>query len=447
MRQKYIFEKYQNIISKSLTFFTILCLLIFFSSFGFKDSKTGGWYQQWFPNLNGSTIASMTFLDSLTGYAVTNSNSLLQEYILKTSNGGDNWFINYTFNTPNSNWSFIKVSFLNSNTGFAFSWTEMFKTTDGGNNWNMITYSLYPQDVAVINKDTMLAVQSSGFDGGVYRTTNGGLNWQPLGPTGGSGQPYSIYMFNKDFGFCLGGQMRRTTNGGVNWFAITGETYSSIQMVDSMVGWKSYAGIKKTTNGGLNWVSQQIPNLPHSWVTSYNFALNKDTIWLVGDESIYAPLYKTTNGGLNWGYQFADTSIHISVYNYISYVTRKIGWASSRYYYSEIHTVVGGNDTTYFTSIHEPIVNIASDFVLYQNYPNPFNPKSNIKYKIEKTTFTKIIVFDITGKEIATLVNKKQNAGTYEIQFDGSNLSSGIYFYTLFVDGIRIDTKKAILIK
>ncbi|MCX6164356.1 MAG: T9SS type A sorting domain-containing protein, partial [Ignavibacteriae bacterium] len=101
----------------------------------------------------------------------------------------------------------------------------------------------------------------------------------------------------------------------------------------------------------------------------------------------------------------------------------------------------------------EQITNNATNFVLFQNYPNPFNAISKIKYKISKTEFrsqnseVRIIVYNITGKEIGTLVNKKQSSGEYEVKFDGSNLGSGIYFYTLFVDEIRVDTKKAVLIK
>jgi hypothetical protein len=72
---------------------------------------------------------------------------------------------------------------------------------------------------------------------------------------------------------------------------------------------------------------------------------------------------------------------------------------------------------------------------------------SNIKYKIEKTSDIKIIIFDITGKEIETLINKKQPSGNYEVKFNGENLSSGIYFYSLFVNNDKVDTKKMILIK
>jgi hypothetical protein len=89
---------------------------------------------------------------------------------------------------------------------------------------------------------------------------------------------------------------------------------------------------------------------------------------------------------------------------------------------------------------------IPSSYSLSQNYPNPFNPVTNIHYEIPKNGFVKLVVFDILGREIQTLVNEKQNAGTYEVTFDGSNLSSGIYFYTLSVGDFK-ETKKFVLLK
>ena len=90
---------------------------------------------------------------------------------------------------------------------------------------------------------------------------------------------------------------------------------------------------------------------------------------------------------------------------------------------------------------------IPSEFCLLQNYPNPFNPVSKIEYKISKSSDIKILVFDLMGREIETLVNRKQNAGSYSVIFDGGNLSSGMYYYTLYADGIKIYTKKMMLIK
>jgi len=91
--------------------------------------------------------------------------------------------------------------------------------------------------------------------------------------------------------------------------------------------------------------------------------------------------------------------------------------------------------------------NYAPDnFSLSQNYPNPFNPSTLINYELRVTGFAKLIVYDILGNEVATLVNEKQNAGSYSAEFDGSGFSSGVYFYKLDA-GEFSETKRMILLK
>lgn len=83
---------------------------------------------------------------------------------------------------------------------------------------------------------------------------------------------------------------------------------------------------------------------------------------------------------------------------------------------------------------------------LYQNYPNPFNPETKIKYSIPKINFVSLKIYDLLGNEIATLVNEEKPSGVYEVEFNASNLSSGIYFYRLQA-GEFILTKKLVLLK
>jgi hypothetical protein len=85
-------------------------------------------------------------------------------------------------------------------------------------------------------------------------------------------------------------------------------------------------------------------------------------------------------------------------------------------------------------------------YSLEQNYPNPFNPSTVIKYQVPTTGKVMLKIYDLLGKEITTLVNENQNAGYYSVPFDASNLSSGIYFYTL-TSGEFSSTKKMTLVK
>jgi len=91
-------------------------------------------------------------------------------------------------------------------------------------------------------------------------------------------------------------------------------------------------------------------------------------------------------------------------------------------------------------------VNAPAKFALYQNYPNPFNPSTTFKYSLSKDEFVTLEVYDILGARVARLVNWQQKAGTYEVRFDASNLSSGIYFYKIKA-GAFSSVKKMILLK
>ena len=76
-------------------------------------------------------------------------------------------------------------------------------------------------------------------------------------------------------------------------------------------------------------------------------------------------------------------------------------------------------------------VGVAAEYNLAQNFPNPFNPTTNISYNLENDGFVNLTVYDLSGREVATLVNGHLNAGPHEVTFDATGLTSGIYFYKL----------------
>ncbi len=107
-------------------------------------------------------------------------------------------------------------------------------------------------------------------------------------------------------------------------------------------------------------------------------------------------------------------------------------------------------DTTFPVGIEKISNHIPDSYKLHQNYPNPFNPSTRIKFSIPPSKgargMTQLIIYDILGREIATLVNEQLQPGTYEVEWDGSNYPSGVYFYKLITDDF-INTKKMVLIK
>ena len=91
-------------------------------------------------------------------------------------------------------------------------------------------------------------------------------------------------------------------------------------------------------------------------------------------------------------------------------------------------------------------INTANNFELYQNFPNPFNPTTNIRFDIPKSSFVKLIIYNSLGKEIEILVNQKLKLGSYTVDWNASDYSSGVYFYKLITDEY-INVKKMLLVK
>jgi hypothetical protein len=101
---------------------------------------------------------------------------------------------------------------------------------------------------------------------------------------------------------------------------------------------------------------------------------------------------------------------------------------------------------TLLVSIEPNLQNIPEKYWLSQNYPNPFNPVTKIKFSVPELSFVKLMIFDITGRELSVIVNGEMKPGIYEADWDGSNFSSGVYFYRLESDKYS-ETRKMVLIK
>jgi len=170
------------------------------------------------------------------------------------------------------------------------------------------------------------------------------------------------------------------------------------------------------------------------------------------------PFYFSTNpkgGGLE-PYTDGVNGTPADGNNIISFVVG-ISTPDVLYYQSSINEFVGWrinvSDIDTVTSVSEVNSNNLNRYSLSLAYPNPFNPSTIIKYQIPTAGIVSLKVYDILGKEVATLVNEEKPAGIYEINFDASNLSSGVYFYKIQVSpaisgaGSFIETKKMILLK
>jgi len=291
-----------------------------------------------------------------------------------------------------------------------------------------------------VNKDTGWI--SDAFIGGIglQKTINGGLNWfQQLS---GSFGPSKLFFINKDTGWaaCQNTKLYRTTNGGGVWtLQFTSEyTIESLFFLDKFKGWMrggylaNTMGVAYTTDGGFTWTNAQ------GEVGGFDIKFVNDSIGYSG--MINNKITKSKDGGKIWGYQTSPVYSNLSTWMFKGDTLN--GWAGGT---GIVHTTDGGGSL--ILGINQTSTEIPTEYNLYQNYPNPFNPTTIIKYQIINTKEVRLVVYDIQGKLITELVNQKQNAGTYEVDWNGSGYASGIYFYSLIVDGNLKDTKRMVLIK
>ena len=166
-----------------------------------------------------------------------------------------------------------------------------------------------------------------------------------------------------------------------------------------------------------------------------------------GNEDIYAQkiLYTGNPAWQENGIEISKIDFNQTHYNLISDGDNGaiVSWDDPRYTNDIYAERLLGDGT--LTSIEEEGF-ILNNFLLKQNYPNPFNPSTKISYALPQNSFVELKIFNLLGQQIATLVNQEKSAGTYEVNFDASNLPSGVYIYKLQA-GEYVQTRKMVLLK
>ena len=420
-----------------------LCLLFLATTFR-GDSPPSGWYIQQIPvNKN---ITDIYFTDTLNGWAVTTwATNYDTGYVLKTTNGGANWISNLSLHM-----SFTGVHFSDRYTGYicgGIGTGLLYKTTDAGQSWNQILMAGHLfTDLYFLNKDTGWVCDDDNLAGiGLIKTTNGGLNW--FQQMSNSYQPKKIFFLNRDTGWVMTADRKlyRTMNSGGNWELLfsfnTSYNFKDIFFTSKDTGWISLLGsnlddLQRTTNGGYNW---QVHPYPYSTTdhTGKIYMINS-LYGYIGFSS--GKILKTTDG-YNWNHQNA----YAGAYNIIYFTDSLHGWASHSYNNFDIAATIDGGGPV--LGVRQISGEAPQSFKLEQNYPNPFNQSTIINLQTSIAGIIRLTIYDLSGREITTLINKKLSPGTYEYRFDAGTLSSGIYFYTMFADGKRVDTKKMVLVK
>jgi hypothetical protein len=197
-----------------------------------------------------------------------------------------------------------------------------------------------------------------------------------------------------------------------------------------------------TTNGGAQWNFIMNSGVNTSEECKTVFFLDANTGWIPSkqNDATQTPfLAYTTNGGTTWSIQntpFGDSQGSNAIFS-IFFFDINNGWITG-----DLGRLAKYTGTT---SVENE--NVSPDrFILEQNYPNPFNPSTVIRYQVPTGGNVTLKVYNVLGNEIATLVNDEKPEGSYEVEFDASNLGSGIYFYRLQTKDFT-EIKKMILIR
>jgi photosystem II stability/assembly factor-like uncharacterized protein len=336
---------------------------------------------------------------------------------------------------------------------------KLFRTTNAGVNWVLINQTGgsagFFNDIVYSKVNPLDGIAVSNAPGGtgqqfyLLKTTNGGNNWtveNPPGVSGAQGVWHCAFIYSAEaYGFSLTGgiipRLYGTTDFGTSWTAlpviIPGGTITSFAFSD--INTIALAGnasiVARNTDQGLTW--QTVNNggaLCIRWITGTNQCYFMSS----------GIIKKSTDEGVTWN---SMTIAGVSGLKHFDLVK----FNGNVYGYAITSTGVIIKLTDNITGIKRIDENIPQQFSLSQNFPNPFNPETKIVFSIPpvgngRDRSVRLIVYDNLGRVVRTLVNEELQPGKYEVNFNGSGYSSGVYYYKL-VAGDYINTKKMLLIK
>jgi hypothetical protein len=269
---------------------------------------------------------------------------------------------------------------------------------------------------------------------GIYVSTNNGEYWSQTNLN--AAVIYSIAISGNTI---LGSGYNciwLSSNNGTNWINIIGSAFAdkyvysvALSGANILAGTDS-SGVWRSTNNGTGWIQTNLNNdAIRSLMTSGNYVFAGTANSGVWFSSNYGTNWITKNQGFS---KIPYISSLVTSNNYLYAGT--YGYSVWRRTLSEI---VGTSNIC---------TDITETLSLGQSYPNPFNSSAKFKIQIAKLGDVKMVVYDIMGREVETLVNEQLSPGTYSVTWDASAFPSGIYFYTI-TSGIYKETKRMMLIK
>ena len=451
----------------------------------------------------GSIGSSISALDANTAWAATTGG------IFKTTDGGLTWTkqgsaFSGTGGFPNV------IHFFDANNGICTGeprggYWEIYTTTDGGALWSRVPSGNIPAPIPANEIGIGGVAEAKGnvfwfstLWGALYKTTDNGMNWTVtrniLGNGDGFGFAFKDNLNGLACTFVGGKKIAKTSDGGTTWTPVlplpSGLSGLSPFFVEYAKGTSgayvitshsntggpipAVPGSAYTLDDGTTWT--YIDNLPYgpasfsSWNIGWSAGLNTsiykwDSNVLPVELTSFTAQAQDQTIILNWvtatelnnnGFEIQRKVLESdfatvgfvkgegTTTNQIEYSYVDKNLADGKYFY-RLKQVDFNGDYDYSNTI-EVDVRSLENFTLEQNYPNPFNPTTTIGYVLQEKSNAKLSLINILGEEVAIIVNEEQDKGYHKVEFDGKNLSSGVYYYQLNAKGI-VQTKKLILMK
>jgi len=386
--------------------------------------------------------------------------------LYKTNDGGKNWNINFSiYNAEYTRcvWQsgeFKSIEFIDETNAFLLNGKSIYKTNDGGISWTE-SFINNPDSLFIILDDFYLLDKNRGWAIGefvsedsagtiILKTNDGGVSWDIEERYAGG---FSSIYFVNNTGWAVGwaGMIIKYTEQN-HWQLqpfVPDLPLNKVFFFDQQHGWiiagyfnsqDFQSTIFKTTNGGENWHEF----LLKTYLIKDIFFSDSLCGWAVGNDTVdHGVILKTTNGGENWIPVVENLPASLNALHFKD----GYGWAVG----DNGLVLRTDNWTTWIDQSSGKVY--PSKYSLKQNYPNPFNPTTMISYTIGNvrtrhavSQHVQLSIYNTLGQKVAILVNKKQTAGSYKVEWDAAGFASGVYYYYLKAGEFE-EVKKMLLIK
>jgi len=306
------------------------------------------------------------------------------------------------------------------------------RSTDNGDNWNWVDCVRYDAAGPLLASGRNLYV---GARGGVFLSTDGGESWSNL-DSNTTTKISALAVIDTNLIAGTGTGMLLRVNGG-SWKSATGFPASTGIECLGVTGKDVFAGthnvgIYCSTDDGTSWIKRD-SGMTNEWVKALAFSgKNIFAATMGGGVCI------SSNSGMTW------TAVNTGLPNPYPY-TYALAVSTTDLFVGAAQGIWRRPLSEMVTSINQ-LPTIAYSFTLEQNYPNPFNPATTVRYSLPHKSQVLLAVYNTLGQRVAILVQGQQEAGSFEVTFDGSGLASGMYFYRIQA-GTYVDTKRLLLIR